>query len=516
MLICFPHWLGRIYIVINFLFNEIQNLHPGDPSIAVSTIDTTIGLNYRERTYPQRNSIHNSPWFCLSKRLRDPVHGLIVFDDVNRPIDRLAWQLIDTPEFQRLRRIRQLGVSEFTFPGAVHTRFAHSIGVFHTARALVDIVEREMKRIDKAPIPERAEVAVIAALLHDLGHGPFSHTFESVQDSRGVKKKHEKWTAEIIRNGNGRISPLLESFRMGFTEEVAGLLEKEDPEDIYHSVVSSSFDADRLDYLRRDRLMTGTGAGAIDFDWLKDNVRVAEIELDAPAEDDDGEPRKVPTFCLLDKARPAAEQFLLARFTLSEQVYFHRATRCVEQMIGKMLRSIAKSASGAKGDKKRSGLPDNHPLMRFFAKNGDTVENYLALDDTLIFGSLEALSKAGDASISDIANRLRERRLYKTLDIAEFGADAGIQRQKLKRIKAHFKDQIEGESVIIDDKGSFGIYSEIGGESEKMHKKIHILDGQNPVEITKKSELIRALTTKNLTRVYFANEEDRNAARRKI
>ncbi len=121
----------------------------------------------------------------MSKRLRDPVHGLIIFDE-DIKTDMLAWELIDTPEFQRLRRIRQLGVSEFTFCSAVHTRFAHSIGVFHNARILVGIIQREMARNKQKFNPILAEVALIAALLHDVGHGPFSHTFETVQSSRGV------------------------------------------------------------------------------------------------------------------------------------------------------------------------------------------------------------------------------------------------------------------------------------------------------------------------------------------
>src|SRR5690606_22212460 len=113
-------------------------------------------------------------------------------------------------------------------------------------------------------------------------------------------------------------------FESGFCDKVAELLEADDPVDIYHAVVSSSFDADRLDYLRRDKLMTGTGAGAIDFDWLMDNVRVAEIEIGAPDEEEESV-RKVATFCLAAKALPAAEQFLLARYTLHQQVYFHKA-----------------------------------------------------------------------------------------------------------------------------------------------------------------------------------------------
>jgi HD superfamily phosphohydrolase len=405
-------------------------------------------------------------------------------------------------------------VSEFTFPGAVHTRFAHSIGVFLTARTLVEILEREMKRNRQTFDGQMAEVALVAALLHDLGHGPFSHTFEGVQDSRGVKKRHETWTADIIRNPDGKIRSLLESHRAGFTEEVAALLEKEDPEHIYHAIVSSSFDADRLDYLRRDKLMTGTGAGGIDFDWLVENVRVAEIEIDAPDEDG-GEPRRVPTFCLTAKALPAAEQFLLARYTLHQQVYFHKATRCVEHMIGKLLRAVARLAAGKKSDLKKSGLPENHPLIRFFAKGGETVGNYLALDDALVFGAIDAMSQAEDADVAEIATRLRERSLYKTLDMAEFGEDFGRQRGRLRRIRERFADQIKAETVMLDDKAAIGIYAEIGGDEERMHKKLHILDNGNPIEISRLSSLIHALETKKqFTRLYFAAAADRDAARR--
>jgi len=454
----------------------------------------------------------------MGKRLRDPVHGLIVFEDTDPlKVDMLAWQLIDTQEFQRLRRIRQLGVSEFTFPGAVHSRFSHSIGVFHTARSLVKVIERELSRHGPAFEPEKARVVLLAALLHDLGHGPFSHTFEGVQEARGVRKRHEQWTADIIRNPAGGIRPLLdegEGGRPGLAEEVAALLEKEDPEDIYHAVVSSSFDADRLDYLRRDKLMTGTGAGGIDFDWLIENLRVADIESDAPDGAGEGT-RRVPTFCLHKKAMPAAEQFLLARLTLHQQVYFHKATRCVEHMVSKLLRAIAGHAGKKAGAPKLTGLPSGHPLLRFFAKGGDTVENYLALDDAVILGSLDAMCSAEDGIIADTAMRIRDRRLYKTLDLAEFGEDQGMQRSKLRRIKSIFDGKLKREDVLIDEKASIGIYAEIGGDEERMHKKLHILDGTNPVEISQLSRLVEALETKmQFIRLYFKDVTDRDAARK--
>ena len=446
-----------------------------------------------------------------TQRLRDPVHGLIVFEE-NDNLVQLAWKLINTPEFQRLRRIKQLGVSEFVFPSAVHTRFAHSIGVFHTARKLVRIIERESTA--GRPLDEnRADVATIAALLHDLGHGPFSHTFERVQASRGVRRRHEKWTAEIIRNTDGAIRPLLEAYRAGITEEVASLFAAEDPIDIYHAVVSSSFDADRLDYLQRDRLMTGTGAGAIDFDWLMEHVRVADIVIDAPDDETPEDTTKVATFCLDSKALPAAEQFLLSRYTLHEQVYLHKTTRCIEAMIGVLLNRITKVAADPGKASAQTGLEPSHVLLRFFAPGGETIDNYLALDDLAITSSLKQMQQGDDPMIADLAARLRERRLYKTLDIRHFGSDFGAQSQATRRIDRNFKEKLDNGAVIKDEDASVGIYTPIGGDEDKMHNKLHILDAGRPREITEMSKMIEALASKSrFTRYYFAEAGDRDIA----
>src|SRR5215831_15130763 len=134
----------------------------------------------------------------LTKRIRDPVHGLIVFQ-LSKEVDRAAWDLIDTPEFQRLRRVKQLGVSEFTFPGATHTRFSHCVGVYHVARSLIDVAARLAPAMRGKE--HRMRAALLASLLHDLGHGPFSHAFEEAEKIRlrnrtGAYKSHEKWTAE--------------------------------------------------------------------------------------------------------------------------------------------------------------------------------------------------------------------------------------------------------------------------------------------------------------------------------
>jgi HD superfamily phosphohydrolase len=449
-----------------------------------------------------------------TQRLRDPVHGLIVFQR-DQPVDQLAWALIATPEFQRLRRIRQLGVAEFVFPGATHTRFAHSIGVFHIARTLINIIRREVGDAAFNKDKHRSEVATIAALLHDLGHGPFSHTFESVQKSRSSGRKHEHWTADIIRSEDGRVRPLLEAHRPGLTDDVAALISAEDPADIYHAVVSSSLDADRLDYLRRDRMMTGTGAGAIDFDWLMEHVRVRPIEIDAVDGDISADTIAVPTFCLDSKALPAAEQFLLARYTLHEQVYFHKATRSAEHMIARLLYLVAKRADALETAPAMTGLPVDYPLLRFFRAGQPSVEDYLALDDTVITAALGAMQAANDSAIAELARRLRNRDLYKTLDLRAFGEDPGRQTRWGRWIDQMFKDKVDAGTVIKDPNAAISIYTQVGGDDEKVHKKLHILDqAEGPKEITTLSDMIRALQPKRqFTRYYFADDADRDRAR---
>jgi HD superfamily phosphohydrolase len=134
------------------------------------------------------------------QRIRDPLHDLIEFD--TGKFEQGLWEVLDASEFQRLRRVKQLGFSELVYPGATHSRLAHSIGVFHTARDLTHLIHR---RLDGAFSKDRAEIALAAALVHDVGHGPFSHAFESsmkqLDKQIGVKKenRHEIWTAKIIR-----------------------------------------------------------------------------------------------------------------------------------------------------------------------------------------------------------------------------------------------------------------------------------------------------------------------------
>jgi HD superfamily phosphohydrolase len=454
-------------------------------------------------------------------RLRDPVHGLIVFKP-NDVVDQLAWSLLNAPEFQRLRRIKQLGVSEFVFPGATHTRFAHCIGVFHTARLLIQVIERELRAQGAEPDAYREMVAAIAALLHDVGHGPFSHAFEhayaTVRKARGQEgeKSHEDWTAEIILNPDGGIRPLLDEFAQAhaggrpFAGDIAELLTRENPADIYHAVVSSSFDADRLDYLRRDRLMTGSGAGAIDFDWLLDNLTVADI--DAAVEEEGVNPgMRTPSFCLRERAIQAAEAFVLARYHLYLQVYLHKTTRCVEVMIDAALARFAKLC--AEGAVATTGVPPNHPLATFFMENGDTLTNYLCLDDTLAWSALAMMRQGEDAHLKDLAGRILDRRLYKVLDMNSAYDDPEQRRRVIVRIRERRGryDPLD----ILSESPRISAYGEGGADDTKAHNRLMIVDNDGVVtEITRKSPVVKALETKLLQRFFFKDEELRDELNR--
>lgn len=454
-------------------------------------------------------------------RVRDPVHGLITFEATGRDArrDQHAWRLINTPEFHRLKRIRQLGVSEFTFPGATHTRFSHSAGVFNTARFLLRVLRRFTN--DAEFDPYKADTVVLAALLHDIGHGPFSHAFEAVQKGRGAAKNHENWSAEIIANPQGRIFPILEEFGRGTAQAIADMLTAENPADEYHAIVSSSFDADRLDYLRRDRLMTGSGAGGIDFDWLVDNIRVADVSL--AGDDEEGGPT-FKTFCLDQKALQAAEAFLLARYHLFEQVYLHKTTRGVETMLRVLLAKVASAAEN--GREKRVGLDRDDALIRFFRSGGDTVENYLALDDFGVWASIARMVGGKDGEVADLARRFRERNLYKAIDInREFPIEPGETLDEVDLRRQTKMDQLEkaigkrslGKAVLKDSE-PISIYGEVGGDEARRHKKlaIRLSDGKTR-EITQLSPAIRALIGKrSIVRYYFKDESQRDRVLREI
>jgi hypothetical protein len=182
----------------------------------------------------------------------------------------------------------------------------------------------------------------------------------------------------------------------------------------------------------------------------------------------------------------------------------------IAQLLGR-LGELAKTITKAP---KLTGLERTHPLLRFFAKNGDTLANYLALDDIVVSAAFEQMASAEDEVIKTLAMRLRDRVLYKTLDVRAFGSDEGLQSKMIRRIDDLFKTEITAGSVIKDEDASVTIYTQIGGDEDRMHKKLHILDARGPREIVELSSVIKELAAKRrFVRYYFAKEIDRDRAR---
>jgi uncharacterized protein len=454
-------------------------------------------------------------------RLRDPIHDLIVFHSKDRS-DSKAWELINTKDFQRLRRVKQLGVSEFVFPGATHTRFSHSIGVYNNARRLLEVLDREGQTVSE----ERKHVVLMAALLHDVGHGPFSHAFEKAREvvavsrkEEGKIKKHEKWSASLILAEDGQLWNILGA---DVAEQVAAMIEAEDPVDVGHSVVSSSFDADRLDYVLRDRYMTGAGAGSIDQEWLIDNLTTYDIFL--PQDDDRG--ASVPTFVFRPKGRQAAEDFLLARYRLYSQIYLHKTTRGFEQVIAALFRHIADETTSVE----KLGLDKDHPLLRFLRSKESEISDsdvqtklgcYRRLDDNLAWAMIEQLTHCKDEYAKSLATRLHERQRLRVIDVtAKFVHHDNLEAQTNAeaRLDKRFQEEL-GKTVFVD-RAPLNLYSRIGSEAAKEHKKVRVLNGEaKAVEITDFPDTIvskRLMEKRDLVRYYFIDEADHTSAEKLI
>jgi len=432
-----------------------------------------------------------------SRRIRDPIHDLIEFR--TDPIDQVAWEALNSREFQRLRRIKQLGFSELVFPGATHSRLAHSIGVFHTARELSLL--RSQRICDYSE--ERARIAQVAALVHDLGHGPFSHSFEGALKHIGIKKRHEEWTGEIIA-GDTEVHDILESRSAGFAKEVSDLLISDTPIDIYSAIVSSQFDADRLDYVRRDRLMTGAQHGGFDFPWL-----MANLEVDSVAISTDGEKfAEVQSLILGNKALESAEEYVLGLFHLYFTIYFHKTTRSAEKMLGALVARIGQFVID--DSVPETGLTLANPLVRFLKEQ--TLSTYLALDDFVIWATLRDCQNARDRAIAELSARLLNRHLFKAIDVTARLRNRGAAasearfRAKLGELKGEL-----GPIDVLEDQMTRNPYERRGYESPEALKKVLIrrADGGGFEDLAERSDVVKALQPKSIFRVYVRDEDAR-------
>jgi HD superfamily phosphohydrolase len=339
--------------------------------------------------------------------LRDPVHGLVAFESAEEAI---VEELMDTPEAQRLRRIRQLGVTSLAFPGAEHSRFAHAIGAAFVMKLLL----ARLRAIDGAlPPPQRvtaesAREALAAAFLHDVGHGPLSHLFEEAIPGT---PDHETWTERIVLDPSTGVHRALASVDRSLPARVVDLVHGRHGAAYLAKAVSGEFDVDRCDYLLRDAHATGVRYGLYDLDWLLRSLRFAPPTLGAgggttPALAIDGA-----------KGLPAIEAFITARLFMFQQVYMHKATRAAEWMIRATLARAVEVLRGG-------GTLDAVPAAVMAGARGEPIAlgDYLELDDGVLWGAMHAWEGSRDPSLAELAARIRGRALFKTLEL--FGEQA--------------------------------------------------------------------------------------------
>jgi HD superfamily phosphohydrolase len=336
--------------------------------------------------------------------LRDSVHGLVSFEAEE---ERIIPRLMDTPEVQRLRRIRQLGATSYAFPGAEHTRFAHAVGAAHVMKMLIARLRAIHGELPfwQQLTSDRGSDALAAAFLHDTGHGPLSHLFE---DAIPGVPHHESWTERIVLDPGTGVHKALLAVDSGMPERVAALVRGEHPLPYLAKAVSGMFDVDRCDYLLRDAHATGVRYGLYDLEWLLRSLRFAKVS----------DPSVAPALAI-DGAKGlyAIEAFLLARLFMFQQVYLHKATRAAEWMIRA---TLARAASLIMDGERLPGVPRAIEL----AAHGEPIPlgEYLELDDAALTVAMHAWESARDPVLSDLSKRVRLRELFKTYEL--FGEQA--------------------------------------------------------------------------------------------
>lgn len=367
----------------------------------------------------------------------------------------------------------------FTYQGAEHSRFTHSIGVMHLMTRALDLLGAHHTISAEARVVGRA-----GALLHDLGHGPFSHVMEKV-----FHFHHEAWTRSIVLDTKTEINSILRRFDDGLPEKLASLYDHKYKPAFVSQLVSSQLDCDRMDYLLRDSLMTGAKYGIYDLEWV---LHALKIEPDSDR------------VYVESKGLYAVEEYLQARYYMFRQVYFHRTLRSAEAVLISTLRRARELMERDELEFRMRGSV----FERMLAGEQVTTSEYLQLDDTDVTFHLKQWSRDRDPLLADLARRFINRSLFKAFDL-ELPPEARERFWEQARAcvrRAGFDPQY----YLITDRAAdipyYGYYSPIGIAPENL---IYIeSSGPHPVirEISEISEVVRGMHGYRIDRVCFPVE----------
>ncbi|MFQ5446577.1 MAG: HD domain-containing protein [Saprospiraceae bacterium] len=312
------------------------------------------------------------------KIFNDPVYGF-----VSLPYE-ILFDLIEHPFFQRLRRIKQVSLSHYVYPGALHTRFHHALGAVHLMGEAIDVLRSKNVEITE----DEARAVSIAILLHDIGHGPFSHTLEHSLVSVSHEEISLRFMELLNKEFGGKLGLAIQIFKNRY------------PKKYLHQLISGQLDMDRMDYLNRDSYFTGVSEGVIGFDRIIKMLAVKDGEL-----------------VVEEKGVYSIEKFLIARRLMYWQVYLHKTVLVAEQMLVKVLNRAKELArQGAQLDVTKSlawFLYRECSLKDFSDNPGQTLTHFARLDDYDIFAALKAFTSHDDALLAFLASGILDRRLFR-------------------------------------------------------------------------------------------------------
>jgi HD superfamily phosphohydrolase len=358
------------------------------------------------------------------KIFNDPVYGFISIPQ------EIIFDVIEHPFMQRLRRIKQLGLTDLVYPGALHTRYHHVLGAMHLMSKAIATIRRKGHTISET----EEQAALLAILLHDIGHGPFSHALEHDIVS-GVS--HEEisifFIERLSREFNGELDLALEIFKNTY------------PKEFLHQLVSSQLDMDRMDYLNRDSFYTGVNEGKIGSDRIIEMMNVVNGKL-----------------VLEEKGIYSIEKFIVARRLMYWQVYLHKTVVAAEYMLIQALRR-------AKELKQKGTALFASPALNYFLENNVSAEDFKSdpkvlerfalLDDYDILGAIKVWQSESDKVLSELSKRIIERRLFK-IEVSK----TPFSVEKITAIRAEIVKNLnlseqEAEHFIITNKLTNNAYN---------------------------------------------------------
>lgn len=401
------------------------------------------------------------------KIINDPVHGFISI------YNELIFDIINHPYFQRLRRIRQSGLTEFVYPGAIHTRFHHAIGAMHLMSICLDTLRSKSHQISE----EEYEAALIAILLHDIGHGAFSHALETTILSNAP---HEEISLLIMEHLNiefgGRLSLAIQIFNNQYERK------------FFHQLVSSQLDMDRMDYLQRDSFFTGVSEGNIAADRI---IKMLEIRDDQ--------------IVVEEKGIYSIEHFLNARRLMYWQVYLHKTTVSTEQMLIQTMRRarfLAQKGEQVFATPALDLFLKNHVDLAAFKKEKIYLESFAQLDDYDIWAAIKMWLDSKDPVLATLSNMLINRKLFR-VKLDNEPVSTVLKKQIREKIRTEMR--IRGNALKEEEIDYFLSFGEITNSAYLSGKqKILILKKSGKIlDVAQASDLpaIKALT-KIVTKYY--------------